>query len=147
MLTTTKNTTTTITTNNDTADSLAPTVVATFLEHIGAGRFDALPRLLAPDLWMRSLLVRDVHETKTREHAVEALRGWLGSAYRRQLVDWDQASMEGREYLRYRFRLRPDWDPDHWYLIEQVGYCRVADGIITRLDLVCTGYHRVGKVD
>jgi hypothetical protein len=45
--------------------------------------------------------------------------------------------------VRYRVAERPAWVPEQWHVIAQTGYLRVRDGRISRLDLVCTGYHPV----
>lgn len=67
--------------------------------------------------------------------------------WRRSAVGWEcrtgaaeHHTMAGREFVRYRFMLRPGWAPERWHVIEQAGYCRVHDGVITRMDLACTGY-------
>lgn len=82
-----------------------------------------------------------LHESKTAEEAVETLRSWLLGVGGTQLLDRAHHSVQGREHVRYRFLLRPDWQPDQWHVVEQTGLCRVK-GRITRLD-VCTGFFPV----
>ena len=115
-------------------------VPARFLDLLGRGDFDAVGELLAPDVWLRALLVREVHESNTAAGAVAALRDWVGSPHGARILDAEHQPVTGREWLRYRFLVRPTWAPEAWHVIEQTGFCRVKDGRISRLDLVCTGY-------
>lgn len=93
------------------------------------------------------MLPRRVHESKTGDEALAVLRRWYGSAPDLSVVTLEHHTMVGREYVGYRFRLRPDWAPEQWHLVEQVGFCRVKDGRIHRLDLVCTGFFPVAEND
>ena len=104
------------------------------------GDFEALETLLAPDVWLRNLLVKQLHESTTAADAVEAFRSWVGSPHGAVMLDCEHRSLANRELLRYRFLVRPVWAPDDWHVLEQTGYCRVKDGRISRLDLACTGY-------
>lgn len=119
----------------------AATTAVRFLQALGRRDFAELESLLAPDVWMRALLPRKLREGGTAEEAVEAFRSWYGGAPELQVLELEHDTMANRELLRYRFRLRPDWAPDQWHEIEQVGYCRVTDGRISRIDLSCTGFH------
>jgi hypothetical protein len=101
----------------------------------------ALRALLADDVWLRALLVRDVVEHRGVEAAMRALHGWFGSADETELLHASSEPVTNRERITYRARLRPSWEPRTWHVIEQTGYLRVVDGRITRIDLTCTGFH------
>jgi hypothetical protein len=118
----------------------ASDVAHRFLDAVAARDFPTLRALFASDVWMRALLPREVVETRTADDAVETFREWFAPHNSVTAVATDQHTMEGREYFSYRFRLKPDWAPDQWHVVEQSGYCRVADEQITRVDLVCTGF-------
>lgn len=118
----------------------ANAVVGSFLEALARRDFEALAECFAPNVWMRALLTRRLHESTTAEGAVAAYREWFGGAPAFEVLFVEQHTMAEREYLAYRVRLRPDWAPDQWHVIEQVGFCRVKDGRITRLDLSCSGF-------
>jgi hypothetical protein len=100
-----------------------------------------LRSLLADDVWLRALLVRDVIERHDAAGAMAVFHAWYGSAYETVLLDASTERVTNRERLTYRVRLRPSWEPRTWHVIEQTGYLRVADGRIGRLDLTCTGFH------
>jgi len=120
--------------------SVAVLTVRSSLELLGQSDFQGLRRLLADDVWLRGLLVREVHESDTADEAVEALRSWVGCPAGHRMLEASHHSLGGREFLRYRFLVRPPWAPRDWHVIEQAGFCGVRDGRIRRLDLACTGY-------
>jgi hypothetical protein len=133
-----------------TATAPAALVEATatrFLAALVAHDLDTAQDLLAPDVWLRALLTREVAEARDAEAATLLIRTWFDAPEGREVRDtaWTVVAAEGvpgRARIRYRFRLRPTWAPDTWHVIEQTGYLRVGpDGRITRLDLACTGYH------
>jgi hypothetical protein len=101
----------------------------------------ALDALLTEDVWLRCLLVRTFVEQHERESAATTIHGWFGNAAEVVVEDTFHRTIEGREHVGWRVRVRPEWNPAVWHLIEQVGYVRVADGRIGRIDLVCTGFH------
>ena len=71
---------------------------------------------------------------------MDKFRSWFAPHDAVKVLSTEQHSVEGREFLAYSLVLRPDWAPDVWHVVEQSGYCRVVDGRVTRLDLVCTGF-------
>ena len=116
-----------------------------FLEALGRRDFDALEATLAPNVWFRGLLPKSLHESTTARETADAYRSWYGDASRFELLDAERYELPGRHYLRYRFLLLPSWAPEEWHVIEQAGFCRVKDGSISRLDIVCTGFHPAGE--
>lgn len=120
--------------------------VRRFLDALARRDFDELEALLAPDVWFRALLPRSIHETRSAGEAIAALRDWYGGASEFEPLTADRYRMANREHLRYRFRLLPAWAPEEWHEIEQAGFCRVRDGRISRLDVVCSGFHATGEI-
>ena len=119
----------------------ADPTVRRFLKALARQEFEDLEACLAPDVWFRALLPKSLHESGTGREAAEAYRSWYGTVHRLEPLVAEQFRMAGREYLRYRFRALPPWAPREWHVIEQAGFCRVKDGRISRLDVVCTGFH------
>jgi hypothetical protein len=122
------------------AEPAASEVVTALLHAIVEHDVPALRRLLAPDVWFRALVVRELVEHHEVAPVLDAFDGWFGQAAEVQVCLAETASAGSRELLRYRLRLRPAWAPDVWHVIEQTGYARVADGRVRRLDLLCTGF-------
>jgi hypothetical protein len=114
-----------------------------FLTALSSYDFDRLESYLAANVWFRALLPKSIHESKTSRQAADAYRRWYAGAHRFKALDLEHRTMEGREYLRYRFQVLPEWAPDQWHIVEQAGFCRVRDGRISRLDVVCTGFHPI----
>lgn len=125
---------TTITATTDAA------VADQFLDAVVTRDHGALRALLADDVWLRAMVVREVIERHDAQGAVEVFQGWFGGAIDVQVVDVSAQPVTTRVRVSYRLRLRPEWAPDVWHLIEQTGYLRVQDGMIRRIDLVCTGF-------
>lgn len=122
--------------------SVDPSVITRrLLDAISSTNLHRIEQLLDPDVWFRMLLPRQVLDLRTAAAVVDAYHEWFVTPHEARLVDASSHRVEGREHLRYRFVLRPQWAADTWHLIEQAGYARVADGRVRRLDLVCTGFH------
>jgi hypothetical protein len=118
----------------------ATAVARRLLDAIVTRDFDLISVILAPDARMRALLPRDIVQTDSAEAAVERFRDWFGTHDSCAVIATEQHTVEEREFVSYTLRVRPDWAPDVFHIVEQSGYCRVADDRVTRLDLVCTGY-------
>jgi len=129
---------------NDT-DTDSATTVKGFLAALGRYDFDGLESYLADDVWFRALLPKSMYESKTSRQAADAYRRWYAGAHRFRALDLEYRTIEGREYLRYRFEVLPEWAPDQWHVVEQAGFCRVKEGRISRLDVVCTGFHPLAE--
>jgi hypothetical protein len=120
--------------------STATTAARRFLDAIVTRDFDAMRATVASDVWMRALLPRSIVETHTAEHMVETFREWFAAHEAFKVLTTELHTVGGREFLSYNILVRPDWAPAEWHVVEQSGYCRVANDTLTRLDLVCTGY-------
>jgi hypothetical protein len=116
-----------------------------FLKALTRLDFDAVERCLAPNVWFRALLPKATHESTTAAGATETYRAWFGDAKRCEVLAVAHATMPGRECLSYRFRVLPTWAPETWHEIEQVGFCRVKHGRISRIDIVCSGFQPVSE--
>jgi hypothetical protein len=124
-----------------------PTVAGQLLDAIVTRDEDQLRRLFSPDVWFRVLIVRRTVETHDAETAIATFRSWFGGAVQLQVLHTATYPIGGREHLSYRLRLRPDWAPEVWHVIEQSGYARIHEGRVRRLDLVCTGFVPESAVD
>jgi hypothetical protein len=115
-------------------------LVDRFLEALPKRDFLALRRLLADDVWCRAMLVREIVELHTADDVVRLFESWYGTPAELQLEDQQHHPMMGRDFVRYRMRLRPHWAPERWHRVEQSGYLTVRDDRIQRVDLACTGF-------
>lgn len=116
-------------------------------ESVGADFLDALARrdwagarsLLDPRVSFRVLTPRALREADDDAGAVEWLGRWFGDADELTTLRAEVSTMHDRLSVSYRFRLHKD----RWYVIEQRGYIDVADGKITAITLVCSGFRNV----
>lgn len=115
-------------------------VATTLLDAIVRRDRAELAAVLAPDVWLRALIVRELIEQHTAGAVIEVFDGWFGHVHELQVLWVASYSIATREHITYRLRVRPDWAPDTWHLIEQSGYIRVHDGRVRRIDLGCTGF-------
>ncbi|HEX2463724.1 MAG TPA: NAD(P)/FAD-dependent oxidoreductase [Thermoanaerobaculia bacterium] len=113
-----------------------------FLDALRRRDWASLEQQLAADVWMRALLPKRIHEENTAIGVVAIYQHWY-DVDDCQMIEAEHHTMAGRDYVRYRFLVRPEFAPEHWHLVEQVGFCRVKEGRITRIDVVCTGFHPV----
>jgi hypothetical protein len=107
--------------------------------------WDGLGRCLSPDVWLRALLPRGIVEHHTAGDALDTIVGWFtgASAF---VPTWVEHVETGgaRARVGWEVELLPEWAPETWHRVEQVGFCRVADGHVRRLDLSCTGFIALG---
>lgn len=114
------------------------------VDALAARDFAGVERLLAADVWLRALLPRHLDEHFGAGEVAGAFRTWYAGATEFEVVALDHDTVAGKERVGYRFRLRPDWAPDTWHLIEQVAFLSVREGAIRKIDLVCTGFMLTG---
>lgn len=111
-----------------------------FLDALTQRDFDGLEELLAADVWLRALLPRHLDEHYGPGETAGAFRAWYGTAEAIEAITQDIDKVVGKERIRYRFVLRPEWAPDTWHVIEQMAFLSIKDGLIRKIDLVCTGF-------
>ncbi|HSJ73302.1 MAG TPA: nuclear transport factor 2 family protein [Miltoncostaeaceae bacterium] len=122
----------------------APKVLATpgarLVEALASRDFAALGELMDPTVWMRALLPRQLVERRGAGEVLAAFAAWYGGATDLTPVALDHDVVGGKERATYRFVLTPDWAPGTEHLIEQMAFLSVRDGLIRKIDLVCTGF-------
>jgi ketosteroid isomerase-like protein len=114
-----------------------------FLDALGRLDFVGLREHLHADVSLRVMLPRHLVARTSAPEAVTAFRSWLEPAHEFEIAALDHQVVEGHEHVASRFLLRPDWAPDQWHLIEQVGFVHVRNHRISRIDLVCSGFRPV----
>lgn len=115
-----------------------------FLDTLRRRDFVGLRAMLDDSVWCRAMLVREVVEHHSADDVIAMFTEWYGTPSAVEMVEADQHAIMGREFVRYRMRLRPPWRPDQWHLVEQSGYLTVSADRIRRIDLACTGFYALG---
>jgi hypothetical protein len=115
----------------------APAVGAKLVEAIAARDEAALAACFAPAVELRALVPRGLRERSGASEAAALFAAWYADATELRLVESQVEELSDRLHIAYRLDIVEDGKP---YVVEQQLYCKVADGIIQRLDLVCSGF-------
>lgn len=111
-------------------------VVRDFIESLAAQDFTALGECLDSGVQFRALIPPGSREASEAEEAVAFMRRWFGAADRIELKSADIHPVGDRFSVRYAMRVHED----QWYDVEQQAYCTVADGRISSMELLCSGF-------
>ena len=118
-------------------------VVERFVEAVGTRDSAALRTVVGSDARMRALIPPGLFETEGPDEVAEQYEQWFGW---RAAVELDSSFVENvgdRWHFAYRLRLR-DEEGGPVMLCEQHGFCDVVDGLMTCVDLVCSGVRPLG---
>jgi hypothetical protein len=123
---------------NEKADDVA----ARFVRAIVAKDVPAMKAVLAPDIDFRGLTPAEAWRATSPDEVVEIVLGsWFEPEDEvRETLEMSNDPVADRHRLRYRFRVESDGES---FLVEQQGYLDAADGRITRLTLVCSGFRTI----
>jgi ketosteroid isomerase-like protein len=97
----------------------------------------ALAECFAPDAEFRALIPGGLSEHRGATEAAALISRWFGDSTELELVDSRSDEVGDRVHIAYRFAGVEEGEP---YVVEQQLYCTVADGKITRADLLCSGF-------
>jgi ketosteroid isomerase-like protein len=113
-----------------------------FVNAIASKDRAGLEGLFAPDLSFRGLTPSQPWEAGSPQDAAEIVLGsWFEPEDRVvETLEADDVVIGDRRRLRYRFRVDSAGIP---CVVEQQGYYDVADGRITRISLVCSGFREL----
>lgn len=119
-------------------------VASAFVDGLAAQDFSRLTESLAPDVRLRALLPGGPREWSGAEAVADRFARWLGDTEQHEVQDRavdDVLDVLSRVHLRWRFRLQAARLGAGWFVVEQHAYADVGDdGLITGLDLLCSGY-------
>jgi hypothetical protein len=110
-----------------------------FVQALLAKDWTRVDSAVDPEIDFRALTPGRPWEATTRKDLVEGVfQRWFGPSddiY--EIVDISTDRVEGRNRVVYRFRLR---NSDGDYVCEQTAYYDAAEGRITNLRILCTGF-------
>ena len=120
-----------------------PTRADAVVEAVARRDFGCLAAALHDDVHLRALLPGGVREWHGRAGVNAAFTGWFDGFDEYELVDAEICEVGPRLYLSWRLRVRTARIADRSLLVEQHVYADVdADGQISRLSLLCSGFWR-----
>ena len=97
----------------------------------------ALTECFAPDAEFRALIPPGLRERSGAVEAASLIAGWFGDSTELQLLDSSSEEVGDRLHVSYTFEGVEEGQP---FVVEQQLYCTVAEGKITRADLLCSGF-------
>jgi hypothetical protein len=119
------------------------TVAGAFLDGLAAQDFSRIAATLDDAAHLSALLPRGLAEWDGPDHISAAFRQWFGEVERFELVDAVIGEVGPRLHLRWRVRVQAAARGEGWLVIEQQVYADAGpDGRLTRLSLLCSGFHR-----
>jgi len=115
----------------------ASAVGAKLVEAVAARDEAALAACFAPAVELRALVPRGLRERSGASEAAALFAAWYADATELRVVESQVEELSDRLHIAYRLDIVEDGQP---YVVEQQLYCTLADGVIERLDLVCSGF-------
>jgi SnoaL-like protein len=97
----------------------------------------ALGECFAPDAELRALTPRGLRERAGAIEVASLISRWFGDSTELHLLDSHSEEVGDRVHVSYKFEGVEGGEP---FLVEQQLYCTVADGTVTRADLLCSGF-------
>ena len=120
-----------------------PTRADAVVEAVARRDFGCLAAALHDDVHLRALLPGGVREWHGRAGVNAAFTGWFDGFDEYELVDAEICEVGPRLHLSWRLRVRTATIADRSLLVEQHVYADLdADGQISRLSLLCSGFWR-----
>ncbi len=125
------------------SDAALFTVAGAFLDGLAAQDFSRIAATLDDAAHLSALLPRGFAEWDGSEQISAAFHHWFGEVERFELVDAVVGEVGPRLHLRWRVRVQAEARGQGWLVIEQQVYADAgSDGRLTRLNLLCSGFHR-----
>lgn len=113
----------------------------TLLAALAQRDFAQLEACLDPMVRFRALTPSRLYEAVGASETVGYARRWFGEADSFEVLAAESDHVAGRQRLSYRFRLH---DEDGWQVIEQHVFADVRAGLVTALDVLCSGFRPDG---
>jgi limonene-1,2-epoxide hydrolase len=110
-----------------------------FLTALSAHDFDALEEYLGPTMRMRTLLPTGQYEHHGSDEVKAMFVEWFATTRDVEVLETRLDTVGDRLTMAYRFRLRR-MVQGPLKEIEQQAYCKVVDGKVVTIDMVCTGF-------
>lgn len=110
-----------------------------FLQAVSDHDFEALGRFLGPTMRMRALLPAGHYDHFGSDEVKSKFVEWFATTRDVEVLETRLDTVGDRLTMAYRFRLRRMAEGPLKEIEQQV-YCKVVDGMVVTIDLLCTGF-------
>ncbi len=116
----------------------------TWIHAIADHDFQQLSRVCQPDVSSRLVIPSQVNTCENINSLIGAIQGWFGSTSQTQ-VEYARVDQVGHKIaINYRFTFQEEGE---WRTAEQQVYGFLRDGLISKVDLLCSGFQLVPERD
>ena len=119
-------------------DAAPQAVAKSYLEALTARDFNALERIFLPTVRFRALVPSNEDYGSSAFEAVRYLRDWFGDEDTIEVLQSNFDMVQNVLSIQYRLRVHDSYGG--WQVIEQHAYCRLQEGWIAEMRLVCSGF-------
>jgi hypothetical protein len=126
---------------------MAPVPADALIAAVCRRDFDVVARLLAPDVRMRAVLPSRYVDANG-DQVVAWLARWFATADRFDVIAARSDGVAGRARVQWRFHVAPHplTHRPGWHEIEQIAFFDTSAGLISRIDLISSGYRPLPQV-
>jgi hypothetical protein len=118
-----------------------PRFAGIFLDALAGQDFARLTSALAGDAHLSALVPPGLREAQGADEIRATFTHWFGDTLGFELVSSGAEEIGSRLHLHWRARLRAARLGEGWFVVEQQAFADTgADGRITRMSLLCSGY-------
>jgi TusA-related sulfurtransferase len=108
-----------------------------YVEALARRDFTSVESYLHPQVTFQALIPSGLERANDAAGALVCLRNWFSDADELTILQQTSDDSLGCLALSYRFLMHTQ---DEWQVVMQHAFCRVSDGRIMRLHLVCSGF-------
>ena len=114
-----------------------PPIGARLVAGIAAQDVSEIASCFAAGVEFRALIPPGLRERTGAEETAALVAGWFADSTELHLVESRSEEVGDRLHIAYTFEGVEDDEP---YVVEQHVFCELADGVIERASLLCSGF-------
>jgi hypothetical protein len=119
------------------ASSVSVPVAEKLIAALATRDFATLVDCFTPAVQVRALVPSSFRDPVGAQAAAALFETWFGDATESRLLWQSVEPLVDKVHIAYRLRLREE---GVWKICEQHAFCIISDGLIAKMDLVCSGF-------
>ena len=110
-----------------------------FVDAIVTHDWEGVAACFSPDARLVAVVPKErpFREKAGADEAASLIGAWFGDADVTELLSSEVEPLADRIRIQYRIR---EHEPDGWYLVEQVAYATISEGLFEDVNLACSGF-------